>query len=232
MVALLNMGSGKVAAADLATMGQSDFIAKVLLATTGQSTSSNSKNTSSNQQDAPKTSSKTSTQDVATLPAPVLITVQEGDSLSTIAATQNSTWQRIYDANETIVNPDVINPGQQLRIPTPDEVLTSRPLSQSVVATTATTTAPAVRSAAVQTANYPVSSDDAKAFIYSHESGNNPNATNAGGCYGLGQDCNGVVRNQCGADYACQDAYFTGYAMRRYGSWEAAQAFWLAHRWW
>jgi hypothetical protein len=73
---------------------------------------------------------------------------------------------------------------------------------------------------------------DAKLFIYMHESGNNPSATNAGGCYGLGQDCNGIVRNQCGADYACQDAYFEQYCTQRYGSWESAKQFWLANSWW
>lgn len=68
----------------------------------------------------------------------------------------------------------------------------------------------------------------AKAFMYCHESGNDPASRNGGGCYGLGQDCNGLVENQCGANYACQDAFFTDYMQRRYGSWEAARAFWLA----
>lgn len=68
----------------------------------------------------------------------------------------------------------------------------------------------------------------AKAFVYCHESGNNPSKWNDSGCYGLGQDCNGIVYSQCGADYACQDAYFTSYMFRRYGSWENAKAFWLS----
>lgn len=71
-----------------------------------------------------------------------------------------------------------------------------------------------------------------KSFIYQHESGNNPNATNSIGCYGLGQDCNGIVRNKCGANYACQDRYFTNYAQTRYNGWEGAKAFWLIHHWW
>ncbi len=68
----------------------------------------------------------------------------------------------------------------------------------------------------------------AKAFIYAHESGNNPSATNEIGCYGIGQDCNGQVKNKCGADYACQDAFFTDYMKRRYGTWQAAKSFWVA----
>ena len=77
----------------------------------------------------------------------------------------------------------------------------------------------------------PVSTSEAeaKAFIYQHESGNNPTAKNSIGCYGLGQDCNGIVETLCGPDYACQDAFFTDYLNRRYhGSWVEAMNFWLA----
>jgi len=73
---------------------------------------------------------------------------------------------------------------------------------------------------------------DAKSCIYDRESGNNPNATNGIGCYGIGQDCNGVLQSSCGANYACQDAYFNSYAADRYGSWEAAWSFWQANGWW
>jgi hypothetical protein len=69
---------------------------------------------------------------------------------------------------------------------------------------------------------------EAKAFIYQKESGNRPHAQNSIGCYGLGQDCNGQVKDKCGADYACQDAFFTSYMLRRYGTWSAAKSFWLA----
>ena len=70
------------------------------------------------------------------------------------------------------------------------------------------------------------------AYIYSHESGCRTTAMNSGGCYGLGQDCNGIVYNRCGADYACQNAYFTDYANRRYGGWQGAYNFWVANHWW
>jgi len=65
-------------------------------------------------------------------------------------------------------------------------------------------------------------------FIYQHESGNNPRAENSIGCYGIGQDCNGVVKDLCGSDYQCQNEYFTSYMKNRYGSWAKAKAFWLA----
>jgi LysM repeat protein len=172
-------------------------------------------------------------------PKPVMVTVAEGDSLSSIAEKYQSTWVRLYSANESIQNPDVINPGQQLRVPTVDEQLADRPLPQPVVVAapvTSSYSAPArttsYRAAAPTATSYPVSANAAKAYIYSRESGNNPTATNPAGCYGIGQDCNGVLRSQCGADYACQDAYFDAYAQRRYGSWEGAYAFWQANHWW
>jgi len=70
--------------------------------------------------------------------------------------------------------------------------------------------------------------NSAKAFIYCHESGNRPNAVNAGGCRGLGQACPGS-KLPCGSlDYACQDAWFTDYMKKRYGTWEAAKNHWQA----
>ena len=166
-------------------------------------------------------------------PAPVVVTVQSGDSLSSIAEANGTTWVRLYNANETIANPNIINPGDQVRVPSAEEVLAERPLPQPVVVAPVVTTyqASTPRAAAPAT-SYPVSANAAKAYIYSRESGNNPNATNPSGCYGLGQDCNGVLRTQCGADYACQDAFFDAYAARRYGGWEGAYAFWLSHHWW
>ncbi len=167
------------------------------------------------------------------VPAPVIVAVQPGDSLSKIATAHDTSWVRLYDANTDISDPNVINPGDQIRVPEASEQLTAREQPKP-----APVAAPSTSSAPTHTVNtvhktYPaLSSNAAKVFIYSHESGNNPNATNSNGCYGLGQDCNGRVRSLCGADYACQDSFFTNYAMSRYGSWANAQAFWLSHHWW
>lgn len=68
-------------------------------------------------------------------------------------------------------------------------------------------------------------------FIYMHESGCNLNAVNAGGCRGIGQACPGS-KLPCGADYACQNAFFTKYANATYGGWSGAYAFWQSHGWW
>jgi len=82
-----------------------------------------------------------------------------------------------------------------------------------------------------QTAYASTGCSDAKSCIYSHESGNNTNAINSIGCRGLGQACPGT-KLPCGDDYACQDAWFSQYAIERYGSWENAWVFWQANRWW
>lgn len=88
---------------------------------------------------------------------------------------------------------------------------------------------PAPAPAPVVTA--PTSPNEDKAFIYQHESGNRTTAVNSIGCRGLGQACPGS-KLPCGDDYACQDAFFTKYAMDRYGSWANARKFWEANRWW
>lgn len=77
----------------------------------------------------------------------------------------------------------------------------------------------------------PESSNADKAFIYARESGNNPNAVNSIGCRGLGQACPGS-KLPCGNDYACQDKYFSKYAIDRYGSWSEARKFWEQNHWW
>lgn len=210
-------------AQDLQTNKEIAFVDSVLLA----------KNDEPKPAETEKTEEKAAETEAAK-PAPVMVTVQRGDSLSKIAKAHNTTWVRLYNANTNIADPNIINPGDQIRIPDANEQIADRPLPQPapVSATTTTAKKSTARRTTTPAASYPVSPNAAKAFIYARESGNNPNATNPNGCYGLGQDCNGVLRSMCGADYACQDAYFTRYAMARYGSWEAAYAFWQSHHWW
>lgn len=80
-----------------------------------------------------------------------------------------------------------------------------------------------------------VSSDtEYKLYIYNHESGNNPTRRNGSGCIGIGQACPGSKLLQAcpNLDYACEDRYFTNYAMSRYGSWRNAYLHWLTYRSW
>jgi len=213
-----------------------------------------------------------------TAPAPAVpvdttVTVVPGDTLSGIAEDHATTYMRLFDANTFINDPDLIYPGDQVRVPGEGELLAERtvaapaaptapvaaepsapaPASEPAVevapapapvaelapapapapvAETMVEAAPAPQPAPAPAPAISASAEQAKAFIYFHESSNNPNATNYLGCYGLGQDCNGIVRDLCGPDWACQDRFFTNYAMQRYGSWENALAFWQAHNWW
>ncbi len=61
-------------------------------------------------------------------PAPKMVTVNPGDNLTAISEANQSTVERVYSANTTVENPNLIYPGQSLRIPTPDEQLTMRAL--------------------------------------------------------------------------------------------------------
>lgn len=56
------------------------------------------------------------------------VVVQPGDSLSKIAKAHNSTYQRIFYANESIKHPDLIYPDAKLRVPASDEKLKERAL--------------------------------------------------------------------------------------------------------
>lgn len=59
---------------------------------------------------------------------PKVVVVQKGDTLTKIATAHQTTYIRLFDANEKIKDPDVIYPGDQVRIPEPSEQLASRPI--------------------------------------------------------------------------------------------------------
>jgi LysM repeat protein len=71
------------------------------------------------------------------------VTVNEGDNLSIIAQQNQTTFKRIFDANANISDPDLIYPGDQLRIPAPDEQLADRPLPVNYVPPTPAASQPA-----------------------------------------------------------------------------------------
>jgi LysM repeat protein len=56
------------------------------------------------------------------------VVVQSGDSLSKIAKKQKTTYLRLFYANEKITNPDLIYPGDKLRVPHKSEKLKKRTL--------------------------------------------------------------------------------------------------------
>lgn len=71
------------------------------------------------------------------------VTVKTGDTLSKIAKNNDTTYVRLFNANESIKNPDVIHPGDKVRIPHPKEKLPNRIVSspQPVAAAPATASA-------------------------------------------------------------------------------------------
>lgn len=72
-------------------------------------------------------------------------------------------------------------------------------------------------------------------FVIDHESHWNVGSTNSGGCKGLGQACPGsklvAACPNWDIDAACQLRFFSNYA-NKYGGWEGAYNFWVAHHWW
>lgn len=95
-------------------------------------------------------------------PEPVMVEIQSGDSLSKIGKAHETTYQRLYDANTFIEHPDMIYPGDQVRIPQADEQLTARelpataqpPIEETPVAPKKTVAAPKQAPAPVVAANY------------------------------------------------------------------------------
>ena len=80
--------------------------------------------------------------------------VAAGDSLASIAEKYNTTWTRIFDANESLSNPNTIDIGQKLRIPNAEEVLPDR--SSAIVAAqqAAASSTPSTRTSTVTTRSY------------------------------------------------------------------------------
>ena len=168
------------------------------------------------------------------------VVVNPGDTLDGIATANQTTYVRLFDANSNIQDPDLIYPGDTLRVPAPDEQLPDRQLPANAVPVAAAPTARPATAAhtapaavpAVQAAPVSGCGDNAYAnFIYSHESGCRTTAMSPNGCYGIGQACPASKLAYCGADYACQNAFFTAYA-GKYGGWAGAYAFWVSHGWW
>ncbi len=62
------------------------------------------------------------------IPQPVMVEVIQNDSLSKIASKHQTTYVRLFDANTFIQDPDVIHPGEKVRIPNADEQIPSRNL--------------------------------------------------------------------------------------------------------
>jgi len=172
-------------------------------------------------------------------------TVQSGDTLSTISQKyvgDNSLIQTIAEAN-SISNIHLIFSGQELTIPTGEQaaapVATQAPVEPvqetvPVVETPVVEQAPVVEEAPVveqaPATEVAVSTgtNDAKEWIAQKESSGSYTATN-GRYIGRYQ----LDSSYLNGDYSAanQERVAEQYVASRYGSWEAAQAFWLANGW-
>jgi surface antigen len=74
-----------------------------------------------------------------------MVTVKAGDTLETIASTHGRTYVQLFNANESITHPDVIDVGDKIRIPAANEELPNRydAYAQQQAAAAATYSAPA-----------------------------------------------------------------------------------------
>lgn len=120
-----------------------------------------------------------------------MVTIAPGDSLTKIATEKESTVQRLYDANEKIENPNLIFPGEELRVPTKDEKLTTRQMPADAVvepvvvaASTTNRSAPVVRSAAPRVVAAPVASGSVWDQLAACEAGGNWSINTGNGYYG------------------------------------------------
>lgn len=115
-----------------------------------------------------------------TKPKVTVVTVKAGDTLSAIAKKYNTTYVKLFNANKSIINPDLIDIGDKIRIPKKSEKLPDR-FSEY------TTTSAAY----AQTTNYaPVASTSytpATAPVY--------NGSSAGNTYAWG-NCTWYVKNR------------------------------------
>ncbi|KRN96333.1 aggregation promoting factor [Furfurilactobacillus siliginis] len=167
------------------------------------------------------------------------VTVKSGDTVSTLAAANNTTIDAIVNANHLQNGGNLIFVDQSLVIPDADGASTTTSAQQTTTsaatATPAQQAAPAAaaqQAAPAQQAAVPAASGSdaaAKAWIAARESGGSYTATN-GQYYGKYQLSLDKLHGDLSA--ANQEAVATQYATSRYGSWAGAQAAWQSQGWW
>ncbi|CEX14208.1 aggregation-promoting factor [Streptococcus pneumoniae] len=159
-------------------------------------------------------------------------TVKEGDTLSEIAETHNTTVEKLAENNH-IDNIHLIYVGQELVIDgpvapvaTPAPATYAAPAAQDETVSAPVAETPVVSETVVSTVSG--SEAEAKEWIAQKESGGSYTATN-GRYIGRYQ----LTDSYLNGDYSAEnqervaDAYVAG----RYGSWPAAKNFWLNNGW-
>lgn len=139
-----------------------------------------------------KGSSKDASADTAktqpATPTALIVTVNDGDYLSAIADANSTTALRLFYANTDIQDPDLIFPGQQLRVPPAEEQLTPRevPVNTQFVAPTPASTAYSTPAPRAQAAPANIIASDGSVWdrIAGCESGGNWSINTGNGFYG------------------------------------------------
>lgn len=175
------------------------------------------------------------------------VTVKAGDTVSQIAADNNTTINAIQQANQ-LKNVNLIFVGQQLEVngtstttqattTQSTTTTTSQPAAQAQPQTqaqpqaqTQTASAPAAKTTAPTTNNNNYSGSDsaAKAWIAGKESGGSYTARN-GQYIGKYQ----LSASYLNGDYSAanQERVANNYVSSRYGSWSNAKSHWLSNGW-
>lgn len=109
---------------------------------------------------APVTSQPKQSTKAASLTQQVLaekiVVVEAGDTLTQIAERENTTVERLFFANTGIQRPDIINPGDQLRIPRAEESLVAREIPAAPAPVAVVAPAPSQASASPRSSSAPV----------------------------------------------------------------------------
>lgn len=118
----------------------------------------------------------------------VVVEVVKGDSLSKIANQHQTTYVRMFNANEVVKNPDVIHPGEKLRVPTAEEELPSRPLPGAAAPAAKPATQPKAKRRTVNQPKLPQAAAVASGSVWDQlaacESGGNWSINTSNGYYG------------------------------------------------
>ncbi|HEX0888487.1 TPA: LysM peptidoglycan-binding domain-containing protein [Streptococcus pneumoniae] len=159
-------------------------------------------------------------------------TVKEGDTLSEIAETHNTTVEKLAENNHIdnihliYVDQELVIDGPVAPVATPAPATYAAPAAQDETVSAPVAETPVVSETVVSTVSG--SEAEAKEWIAQKESGGSYTATN-GRYIGRYQ----LTDSYLNGDYSAEnqervaDAYVAG----RYGSWTAAKSFWLNNGW-
>jgi LysM repeat protein len=151
-------------------------------------------------------------------PSQKTVTVVPGDYLTKLATQNNVTIQRLYDANSFIADPDLIYPGQVIRVPDPTEQLAHREMpanaetTQAAAAETEAASSTRTSSSRHSVAASSVASGSVWDRVAACESGGNWSINTGNGYYGGLQftqstwNANGGQAYAPRADLASRDA--------------------------